>query len=141
MQEKLENTIEFENMGKCESKKKSDLRSFLWKCSGYKIKIWYLNAHAKIESFLIQSCRNNSLTTYLQLFKKSQNSRPAVSLWLFKIIWWPQISVMLLFHQTDIQGFKRGLTNLIRSAHWSSPSVGTFFPISEFSYFIIRFLN
>ena len=24
---------------------------------------------------------------------------------------------------------------------WSSPSVSTFFPISEFSYFIIRFLN
>ena len=25
--------------------------------------------------------------------------------------------------------------------YWSSPSVSTFFPISEFSYFIIRFLD
>ena len=24
---------------------------------------------------------------------------------------------------------------------WSSPSVSTFFPISEFSYFVIRFFN
>ena len=30
---------------------------------------------------------------------------------------------------------------LVIAMYWSSPSVSTNFPISEFSYFVIRFLN
>jgi hypothetical protein len=33
------------------------------------------------------------------------------------------------------------IKNTIRDQEWSSLSLGTFFPISEFSYFVIRFLN